>query len=285
MPIVSEETGKVDGGKVTKVPGGNGSSVSSASSTSTSGGTTDSGGSSDSGGNIPSRGNTSGVGSSSGHGQGDGDDPDRRGSELGGGEDVFDPKEDSEEENEEEENLEDPVDPEEQAAAAELNETEGSIAPSSAPGSPAQGDGFALGAANVEGKQEWLSYKDLMSSTYPVKSRKLYLAAYVTLENYLKRGGKYDPDTAPDQLSLLNYFRHLRVDKGWGASTLWSHFSRVNAVMKRTWGVNLTIYPRISDMLKGYESGQRVKKASVFSPQQGCVITIVIFTLDVCRLC
>ena len=122
--------------------------------------------------------------------------------------------------------------------------------------------------AYVEGNGLWMSYKDIMSTSYPAKSRKVYLAAYVSLENYLKSIGKFDPEVAPDQLSILYYLHHLRTVKKWAATTLWSHFSRVNAVMKRSWGVNLTSYPRVTDLLKSYETGQKIKKASVFSPQE-----------------
>lgn len=145
-----------------------------------------------------------------------------------------------------------------------------SVVESSNPGS-VLGDPAPIAGANsgtMEGKDKWLSYKELMATTYPAKSQKLYLAAFCSLEKYLKGCGAYDPNVAPDQLSLMNYFHHLRHDLKWAATTLWSHFSRVNAVMKRTWGVNLTIYPRLTDLLKGYEAGQRVKKSSVFSPQQ-----------------
>ena len=122
--------------------------------------------------------------------------------------------------------------------------------------------------AYVEGNGVWMSYKDLMATSYPAKSRKVYLAAYISLEGYLKSIGQFDSEVAPDQLSILNYFHHLRTVKKWGATTLWSHFSRVNAVMKRSWGVNLPSYPRLTDLLKSYETGQKIKKASVFSLQE-----------------
>ncbi len=123
-------------------------------------------------------------------------------------------------------------------------------------------------AAYVEGKKDWLSYKDLMSTTYPVKSRNCYLSAYLTLKKYMKKQGVFHPDSAPEELTLMNFFHHLRRDKKWAPTTLWSYFSRVNAVMKHTWGVNLTIYPSLTNLLKAYESGHKVKKASVFTPQQ-----------------
>jgi len=129
---------------------------------------------------------------------------------------------------------------------------------------PVQGNQGAL----VEGNKGWLSYKELMSTTYPAKSRNVYLAAYLNFERYLRTSEDFDVNVVPSELSIMNYFHHLRVDKRWVSTTLWSHFSRVNAVMKRTWGVNLTIYPRLLQLLKGYETGHKVKKASVFSPQQ-----------------
>jgi hypothetical protein len=123
-------------------------------------------------------------------------------------------------------------------------------------------------AEHIEGKLGWLSYKDLMATTYPVKSRKVYLASYASFENYLRRQELFVPDVAPTELSCMNYFHHLREDKKWASSTLWSHFSRVNAVTKRTWGMNLATLPRLTGLLKAYESGHRVKKACVFTPQQ-----------------
>jgi hypothetical protein len=153
--------------------------------------------------------------------------------------------------------------------------------PSTAQGSPSRESDATSGGSNAshtEGNKDWLSYKELMETTYPAKSRKTYLTAFVTLERYLKSVGQFNRDSPPNQLSLLNYFHFLRTKKGWLPTTLWSHFSRINAVMKRSWGVNLTKYPRLTDLLKGYESGHRVKKASVFSPQQDS-LTIVIYLI------
>jgi hypothetical protein len=207
-------------------------------------------------------GTSGGTGSGTGSGDGSGEDPkkprqpsnkDDTGIDVG-----------SESDEEESADAEDQVDEEE--------------LPSSNPGSPghhqvqagqdpAVADADQGQARYIEGKDSWLSYKELMATTYPAKSRKIYLASYVQFENYLKKKGA-DPNVEPDELSILNYFHHLRTDKKWASTTLWSHFSRVNAVMKRTWGFSMTKYPRVPDLLKGYEGGHRVKKACVFSPQQ-----------------
>jgi hypothetical protein len=203
-----------------------------------------------------------GTGSGTGSGDGSGEDPkkphqpsnkDDTGIDVG-----------SESDKEESADAEDQVDEEE--------------LPSSNPGSPgrhqvqagqdpAAADAGQDQARYIEGKDSWLSYKELMATTYPAKSRKIYLASYVQFENYLKKKGA-DPNVEPSELSILNYFHHLRNDKKWASTTLWSHFSRVNAVMKRTWGFSMTKYPRVPDLLKGYEGSHRVKKACVFSPQQ-----------------
>jgi hypothetical protein len=127
-------------------------------------------------------------------------------------------------------------------------------------------------ATLIEGKDVWLSYKDLMSNTYPAKSRKVYLSAYVSLESYCKRLGVFSADLPPSEHAILNYFTHLRKDKKWASTTLWSHFSRINAVTKRSFGLNLTIYPRLTDLLKSFEEGHRVKKACVFTPQQASLL-------------
>ena len=125
----------------------------------------------------------------------------------------------------------------------------------------------------------WLSYDQLMSETYPAKSKAVYQAAYTNFELFLKSEKKFEPNVAPDETSFLNYFRYLRNVKAWGASTIWSTYSRLNAVLKRRYGSSLKLYPGITDLLKSYEVGHRVKKASVFTPQQAfnifdCLILI-----------
>ena len=107
-----------------------------------------------------------------------------------------------------------------------------------------------------------------MEETYPVKSKEVYLAAYKDFEQYLKREKQFEPNVAPTERMLLNYFHYLRKIKGWVATTIWSQYSRLNGVLKRKHRVSLKDYPNVTDLLKSYEVGHRVKKASVFSPQQ-----------------
>ncbi len=120
---------------------------------------------------------------------------------------------------------------------------------------------------SVQGKK-WLSYSDLMSESYPAKSKMVYLKAYKLFERYLKSQNQWSPNTVPTDLQVLNYFHFLRNDLKRAPTTLWSTYARINAVMKRVYGVSLKSYSRVGDVLKSYDSGHVVKQASIFTPQQ-----------------
>jgi hypothetical protein len=113
-----------------------------------------------------------------------------------------------------------------------------------------------------------MSFEDLMNETYPTKSKAVYKAAYTNFESYLKMKKQFEPNVEPTETMFLNYFHYLHSVKFWGANTIWSTYSRLNAVLKRRFRTSLKVYPNITDLLKSYEVGHRVKKASVFTPQQ-----------------
>ena len=119
---------------------------------------------------------------------------------------------------------------------------------------------------SVEGK--WMSYTDLMSDSYPAKSKLVYLKAYKLFERFLKSKNQWTPNVAPTDLQVLNYFYHLRHELKFAPTTLWSIYARINAVFKRLYGISLNSYKRVSDVLKSYESGHIVKQAGIFTPQQ-----------------
>ncbi len=124
----------------------------------------------------------------------------------------------------------------------------------------------AQASVSVEGN--WLSYADLMSNSYPIKSKVVYLQAYKALERFLKSKNQWKPNVVPTDLQILNYFHYLKNDLKWAPTTLWSTYARINAVMKRVFGVSLNSYTRVSDILKTYDSGYTVKQAGIFTPQQ-----------------
>jgi hypothetical protein len=129
------------------------------------------------------------------------------------------------------------------------------------------------GSPSAEGNH-WHSYEALMNDTYPAKSKTLYLEAYSNFEQFLKREKQFVPNVVPTELSLLNYFSYLRKTKKWVATTLWSQYSRLNAVMKRKFGKSLNSIPNLTDLLKSYSASHRLKKSSVFTPQQASLITL-----------
>ena len=123
-------------------------------------------------------------------------------------------------------------------------------------------------SADISVQGNWLSYSDLMSDSYPAKSRVVYLKAYKLFERFLKSKNQWTPNIAPTDLQVLNYFYYLRNELKWAPTTLWSTYARINAVMKRLYGISLNSFKRVSDVLKSYESGHIVKQAGIFTPQQ-----------------
>jgi len=107
-----------------------------------------------------------------------------------------------------------------------------------------------------------------MSESYPAKSKVVYLKAYKQFERFLKAKNQWVPNVVPSDLQILNYFHHCRHVLKWAPTTLWSTYARINAVMKRVYGVSLNTYKRVGDVLKSYESGHSVKQAGIFTPQQ-----------------
>ena len=73
---------------------------------------------------------------------------------------------------------------------------------------------------SVEGNSTWLQYSDLMSESYPVKSKFVYLKAYRDFEKFLKSRNQWVANTCPTDLQVLNYFFHLRHDLKFAPTTL-----------------------------------------------------------------
>jgi len=121
---------------------------------------------------------------------------------------------------------------------------------------------------NVSREGNWLNYSDLMSESYPAKSKLVYLKAYKLFEKFLKSKNQWQPNTVPTDLQVLNYFYYLKNELKWAPTSLWSTYARINAVMKCVFGVSLKSMTRVADVLKSYDSGHVVKQAGIFTPQQ-----------------
>ena len=205
-----------------------------------------------------------GSGEGPGRNGGDGDKPgdgsDDESSHEGG--DEYD----EEEEEAAEERVEDDDDEEEEVVEerAEIaadgvvaeEQEDGEVAGSSNPGSPAQeGNG-------------WRSYDSVVNETLPAKSKEVYLASYKKFELYLKSVNKFVPNSPPSEIMILNYFLHLKSTRFWAPTSIWSEYSRLNAVFKRKFRFSMKTMSNVSDLLKSFEVGHQVKKSSVFTPQQ-----------------
>lgn len=194
---------------------------------------------SESGSGMESAGSASGD-DGSGGGSG-GDDPDREAGDL-----VIN-----------DEDVEDEDDEEDVGADRDAAEDQEAQVLSSNPGSP----------VGEQGKN-WMTFESLMEETYPAKSKEVYLSAYRDFELFLKSEFKFAPNVVPDETMLLNYFRYLKNIKQYKATSIWSQYARLNGVLKRRFRFSLKEFPSVTDLLKSYEVGHRVKKASVFTPQQ-----------------
>jgi hypothetical protein len=179
----------------------------------------------------------------SGSGSSGGDNPNQ-------GDDSDQSNDDSSDESEQD-------DEEEDEAESEVVAGDDDAIASSNPGSP---------APSTTGN--WKSYETLMKETYPSKSKTLYLSAYVSFKKFLKSEKQFVDNVVPSEISFLNYFDHLKTVKHWATTTIWSNYSRINAVLKRKFGVSLKNYPSVTDLLKAYSVGHRLKKSAVFTPQQ-----------------
>jgi hypothetical protein len=194
---------------------------------------------SESGSGMESAGSASGD-DGSGGGSG-GDDPEREAGDL-----VIN-----------DEDVEDEDDEEDVGADRDAAEDQEAQVLSSNPGSP----------VGEQGKN-WMTFESLMEETYPAKSKEVYLSAYRDFELFLKSENKFAPNVVPDETMLLNYFRYLKNIKQYKATSIWSQYARLNGVLKRRFRFSLKEFPSVTDLLKSYEVGHRVKKASVFTPQQ-----------------
>ena len=114
----------------------------------------------------------------------------------------------------------------------------------------------------------WLTYDELMNDTYPNKSKVVYLSAFKNFEQFLKNSDRFEPGVMPTEVQILNYFHYLKSVKFYTPTSIWSIYSRLNAVFKRKLRFSLKTFPSVTDLLKSFEVGHRVKKSSVFTPQQ-----------------
>ena len=70
----------------------------------------------------------------------------------------------------------------------------------------------------------------------------------------------------PTETEFLDFFRDLRINKKRASSSMWTVYSMVNSVCKAKYGLNLQSFPRITTLLKSYDSDVK-KKALTFTSE------------------
>ena len=98
----------------------------------------------------------------------------------------------------------------------------------------------------------------------PGKSESVYKKRW---EEFISYVGTEEPQEA----EFAKYFSHLKNDKKFKSSSLWSVYSILNSYNKRLYGKSLKdSYPRLLLLLKQYQSGYVRKVASTFTLSQLC---------------
>ena len=126
--------------------------------------------------------------------------------------------------------------------------------------------------SSTEGNFVWRSAKEVNQDTFPIKSKEVYKQAYRLFNRFLKSTGHFVDGVAPSEEDFLNYFTYLRTVLHFASTTIWCTSAKLNACLKREFGIRLQDYPNVTELLKSYDSGHVVKKARAFSPQEVCYL-------------
>jgi len=93
------------------------------------------------------------------------------------------------------------------------------------------------------------------------KSRKAYVKAW---QDFKACYDEFQFEAGPPgEDILIEYFKHLREVKMAATTTLWTLYSYLNSVLKRKYNFMLQSLPRVTMLLKGFESDVK-KKAAIF---------------------
>lgn len=103
----------------------------------------------------------------------------------------------------------------------------------------------------------------MMLALLPAKSRETCEKAWKEFLNY----SGFDEETMPTEDDYMFYFQHLRNEKKFKATALWSVYWRLNSMHTRIFGAHLQKWPKLTMVLKGYQ-GDTLKKADIFTLQQ-----------------
>ena len=71
----------------------------------------------------------------------------------------------------------------------------------------------------------------------------------------------------PTEDEFMDFFKHLRNELGMSSSTLWTNYSMVNSFVKGKYGKSLQTMPRITSLIKSFDTDIK-NKAFIFSKDE-----------------
>ena len=104
-----------------------------------------------------------------------------------------------------------------------------------------------------------LSLEDALSLIKPDYAKKCK-SSWLTFVDY--SGSSFDQQP-PEEGILTEYFKFLRDEKKYASSSLWVYYSHMNVVMKNRYSIKLQSFPRITTLLKSFDTDIK-RKAGVF---------------------
>ena len=96
-------------------------------------------------------------------------------------------------------------------------------------------------------------------------SRQRYLKIWEEFKSRSSNAMEFE-NRMPNEDELTDYFRYLRMERKMSSSTMWTTYSMINSVVKGKYGQRLQNYPRLTTLLKSYDSDTK-KKAAVFESE------------------
>ena len=92
-------------------------------------------------------------------------------------------------------------------------------------------------------------------------SRKKYLKVWCEFKERAVKSGEFE------ERMPAEYFRYLRLEKKLSSSTLWTTYSIINTVVKGKYGERLQKHPRLTTLLKSFDTDIK-KKAALFEMEE-----------------
>ena len=87
------------------------------------------------------------------------------------------------------------------------------------------------------------------------KSRPVYLKAWLKFKSF-DESHNFE-NGMPGENLLSSYFKQLRAS-GAASSSLWTTYSLINAVIKAKYSERLQKYPRLTSLIKSFDTGKQI---------------------------